>query len=123
MGVIAPDYFHSRASPREDHEEVSMRDRARVRARALRAARVVAVGTALGGVPLSGCYRAHEPAAAFVAREDAGTDSGTDAGSDAGFCDPAASNWLECCDAIHWDQDRGCLAWGPFVPPADGEQV
>ncbi|MCB9526671.1 MAG: hypothetical protein H6702_25290 [Myxococcales bacterium] len=32
-------------------------------------------------------------------------------------CDPAAEDWVACCDAIDWDPEQGCLAWGPPVPP------
>ena len=26
--------------------------------------------------------------------------------------------YLECCEAIEWDWDQGCAAWGPPAPPA-----
>lgn len=32
-------------------------------------------------------------------------------------CDPAEADWVACCDAIDWDPEQGCLAWGPPVPP------
>lgn len=26
--------------------------------------------------------------------------------------------YLACCERIGWDWNRGCAAWGPFVPPS-----
>lgn len=46
-----------------------------------------------------------------------------DAGfADAGFtmCDNATQSvdeYVACCEAIGWDWDRGCAAWGPPAPP------
>jgi len=110
------------------------------RRRALRAAQVVTLGLALAG---GGCYGQHAPPAERTPPppdDDAGTlefaaaqavgDAGVDAealdgalASDAGRCDPAG-DWEEysaCCDANGWNWDWGCMAWGPFVPPAEGE--
>lgn len=30
----------------------------------------------------------------------------------------AWERYVECCQRIGWDWDRGCAAWGPPVPPA-----
>ncbi|MBK6683886.1 MAG: hypothetical protein IPG45_05380 [Deltaproteobacteria bacterium] len=30
----------------------------------------------------------------------------------------AWERYLECCQQIGWDWDRGCAAWGPPVPPS-----
>lgn len=51
---------------------------------------------------------------------DAQTDA-ADASPDAqetceGIADLAAHN--ACCARIGWDWNRGCAAWGPFVPPS-----
>ena len=29
----------------------------------------------------------------------------------------SSDEWVECCDAIGWDWDKGCAAWGPPAPP------
>jgi hypothetical protein len=107
------------------------------RRRALRAARVATLGLVLAA---PGCYAAHDapgeadPEVRTAATEDAAVvadaeaparDGGVDAAvADAGFCVVGDAGWeayQECCDAIGWDWERGCAAWGPFVPPADGE--
>lgn len=92
------------------------------RKRALRAARVTTLGLVLAA---PGCYASHgEVAEAPPVREDAALileDAGQDAAlADAGICD-VGDGWGECCERIGWDWERGCAAWGPFVPPADGE--
>jgi len=109
----------------------------KARRRALRAAQVVTLGLAMAG-----CYGRHEPPTesptsrpidddggvfdddgASPAPDAAMADAGTDAAADAGRCDPAG-DWEEytaCCDANGWNWDWGCMAWGPFVPPADGD--
>ncbi|MGE0786238.1 MAG: hypothetical protein AB7S26_11155 [Sandaracinaceae bacterium] len=103
---------------------------ASIRERAVRAARVVTLGLAAAG-----CYGSHERAPdrdpvrpeddAGPELADAGIDAGVGAGVDAGvdagdvLCD-VSDEWEEyqrCCDAIGWDFDRGCYAWGPYVPP------
>jgi len=105
------------------------------RRRALRAAQVVTLGLALAG---GGCYGQHAPPIertpppeddagldSMIALGDAGADAEFQDGalaSDAGLCDPTA-DWEEysaCCNAHDWNWDWGCMAWGPFVPPADG---
>lgn len=95
------------------------------RKRALRAARVTTLGLLL---VTPGCYSAHgagmADAGASPPREDATVveDAGQDAAlADAGSCDSWSEGWAECCERIGWDWERGCAAWGPFVPPADGE--
>jgi hypothetical protein len=115
-------------------------ERRRARSRALRAAQVVTLGLVLAA---PGCYATHGTTATTdsgepVAIDDAGHDAGladagfadagfadagpTDAGlADAGFCHPDTEDWWECCNDLGWDFDRGCMAWGPFVPPSDGE--
>ena len=119
----------------------------RARRRALRAARTVTLGLAIMGCSMahSPDPRPTEEAApdaapmtdAMVA--DSGTDSGSDAGLDAGERIDAGSDagvladagpdcsvladladtqpYLDCCNANGWDWDRGCMAWGPYVPP------
>ncbi len=103
-------------------EEASMTD---ARTRALRAARVVTLGLVMA---TPGCYAAHGGAVADAGSrsiaEDAASieDAGQDAAlADAGSCDNRGEEWVECCERIGWDWERGCAAWGPFVPPADGE--
>lgn len=91
------------------------------RRRALRAARVVTLGLVMA---TPGCYLAHDvPEPEPVVMHDAGTDAGpalADAGTDAGLrCDVGSEGWTECCEAIGWDWERGCAAWGPFVPPGE----
>ena len=110
-------------------------DKLRIRRRALRAARVATLGLVLA---MPGCYlsveRPNQPDTVTQvdaghadggALADAGSDAGTDGGVDAGLrdCEPGTEGWAECCEAIDWDWDRGCAAWGPFVPPADGEMA
>ena len=60
--------------------------------------------------------------------------SGTPWGLDAGLADDAEEpihcemgqtaeeyqKFVECCDAVNWDSEAGCFAWGPPVPPAMG---
>lgn len=47
-----------------------------------------------------------------------------DAGVDAGMCvlegegEEAWAAYQACCDAVAWDWNKGCGAWGPPVPPA-----
>lgn len=110
-----------------------------IRRRALRAAAKVALlgaGFGCGAAPTTGLQgqAAPEPEDSGVARADggAGLDAGvvvvSDAGivdsglSDAGLevCDSrtlSAEEYLECCERIGWDWDRGCAAWGPPAPP------
>lgn len=105
------------------------------RKRALRAARVVTLGLVLA---TPGCYAGHGGLAgdsgtrpvvedAALAQDaggaqDAGApwvDAGTDAAvADAGICTPG-EDWAACCERIGWDWNRGCAAWGPFVPPGE----
>lgn len=88
------------------------------RRRALRAARVVTLGLVLAA---PGCYLTHDvaPQPEPELAADAGSDAG-EALADAGVgCDIAGEGWVECCEAIGWDWDRGCAAWGPFVPPGE----
>ena len=123
-----------------------MQKRRNPRQSALRAARVVTLGLVLA-VP-GACHSAHDRGERPTHVVDAGpTDDGgwvedggwlEDAGpfDDAGPVDDAGGiadagricalgddvdEWLECCEAIDHDWERGCAAWGPFVPPADGE--
>ena len=52
-------------------------------------------------------------------RIDAGVPGALDAG--AVSCDRnglSSDEWVECCEAIGWDWDKGCAAWGPPAPPA-----
>jgi hypothetical protein len=112
----------------------------RAQERALRAARAV---TLTMGVALAGCSStvsgvvadapADAPAVEDVADAPAApadVAAATDAGAaaDAGdaadvgeFCGnegDAAASWSECCRRINWDWNRGCQAWGPFMPPS-----
>jgi hypothetical protein len=32
--------------------------------------------------------------------------------------DEAWARYAACCDAVGWDFNQGCMAWGPPVPPA-----
>lgn len=102
----------------------TMSDRhAEARRRALRAARAVTLGVfALGPVGCAstvsdGLEDAEVDAAGAV---DAGP---TDVAADAPTrCtqDAGTEAWTRCCASIGWDWNRGCEAWGPFVPPAMG---
>lgn len=53
---------------------------------------------------------------------DAGQAGSADAssGADAGAvtCNSEMEDYAACCAAIGWDWERGCMAWGPPVPPA-----
>ena len=110
--------------------------RSNARRRALRAAQVVTLGLAL-----TGCYSAHQAAHEVALTDDAGAmvdwqdgsapvalDTGLaqpDAGAvaDAGANCTADAGWEDysaCCDAQGWAAEWGCLAWGPYVPPAEG---
>lgn len=97
-----------------------------VRRRALRAARVATLGLVMMA---PGCYSSHDipigvddagEADALVAETDAGSDGGV---ADEGLCDITWDweRYNDCCALNGWDWNRGCAAWGPFVPPADGE--
>ncbi|MCA9526511.1 MAG: hypothetical protein KC549_09490 [Myxococcales bacterium] len=33
-------------------------------------------------------------------------------------CEIGDPEYAACCDAVNWDFDAGCMAWGPPVPPA-----
>ena len=120
-----------------------------VRRRALRAARVATLGLVVGAPGCYAMHdpTASPDAEVIVdseVREDSGATDTARADSlvadtspvdsspsdsalgDAGDCTPLqeAGEWEafnDCCAANGWDPDRGCLAWGPFVPPADGE--
>ena len=91
------------------------------RRRALRAARVVTLGLAMAA---PGCYATHGPADPVHEAEvasDAGP--GDSAVASAEICD-STGDWeayQACCAENGWDWERGCMAWGPFVPPADGQ--
>lgn len=101
--------------------------RSNARQRALRAARVATLGLVLAA---PGCYSAHESSPPVepdptVARpvSDAGVVDDA-ALADAGVCVLGDAGWeayQACCDENGWDWERGCAAWGPFVPPSDGE--
>ncbi len=111
------------------------------RRRALRAARAVTLGLfALG----AGCAATTGPdaprspadvsdaapddaapdaavAVADAAPEAASEDVVGDLADDAGErCDrdAGAVAFSACCQRIGWDWNRGCEAWGPFVPPS-----
>ena len=96
-------------------------ERERARRRALRAAQVATLGLV---VATPGCYQSNQRAPEGAAPDVVvASDGGTDAAIDGEICD---STWewerfSECCDANGWDFERGCTAWGPFVPPADGQ--
>lgn len=110
------------------------------RRRALRAARAVTLGLfALG----AGCAASVGPdaprspadvsdaapddaadaavAVADAAPEATPEDVAADVADDAGErCDrdAGAAAFSACCQRIGWDWNRGCEAWGPFVPPS-----
>jgi len=46
-----------------------------------------------------------------------GNDGGPLACDRGSFDDQDVEAWIECCDAIGWDWDKGCAAWGPPAPP------
>lgn len=57
---------------------------------------------------------------------DASIADATDASSPDGgpLCNPN-DDWeayVACCEAVNWDYDAGCMAWGPPVPPAMSER-
>ncbi|MDB4928000.1 MAG: hypothetical protein JWM10_484 [Myxococcaceae bacterium] len=61
------------------------------------------------------------------AGEDAGAvkvaDAGEDVSADAGeSCTgderDGGETWAQCCARLNWDWNRGCGAWGPFMPPS-----
>ena len=98
--------------------------------RALRAAQAVTLGLfALGAVgcsasvgpdaprPVEDVAAADAAAEAAVADAPAADVSAADAGD---RCDRDAGTdaYLACCQLANWDWNRGCEAWGPFVPPA-----
>lgn len=98
------------------------------RRRALRAARAVTLGIfAMGGcattVSESGTYPAAraDGSAADVPGDAPLADAGAaDVATDVvAVCGRDGGNeaWTRCCQAIGWDWNRGCEAWGPFVPP------
>ena len=100
------------------------------RKRALRAARVATLGLVLA---TPGCYAGHSGPDARDDRDAGDSDAAiVDAGpgdarvpidggavADAGTCLGSGPEWLACCEAIGWDWERGCAAWGPFVPPGE----
>ncbi|MDO9018745.1 MAG: hypothetical protein Q8S73_07115 [Deltaproteobacteria bacterium] len=112
----------------------------RAQERALRAARAVTLtlGAALAGCSSAVTASAADPpvaedvtptadVAADVALDvavaaDVTADAGAEAAADAGeVCSAegdAALTWSECCERINWDWNRGCQAWGPFMPPS-----
>lgn len=59
-----------------------------------------------------------EADAGVVAEADAGGDAAADAGESCSIEGDAAGGWAECCRRINWDWNRGCQAWGPFMPPS-----
>ena len=46
-----------------------------------------------------------------------GNDGGPLACHRGSFDDQDIEAWIECCDALGWDWDKGCVAWGPPTPP------
>jgi hypothetical protein len=119
-------------------------DRGNARRRALRAAQVVTLGLALAG---TGCYGRVAPPGDNATAEDSGLqpaadgspqrpDAGSqilDAGdaqdgalADAGLCvlgegGVEQTEYVACCQAHEWSMRWGCMAWGPYVPPAEGD--
>lgn len=61
---------------------------------------------------------AADVAAAVDVPADAGADAAADAGESCSAVGDAALSWSECCERINWDWNRGCQAWGPFMPPS-----
>jgi hypothetical protein len=66
-----------------------------------------------------------EAGAATVADagEDVSADAGEDVSADAGeSCTgderDGGETWAQCCARLRWDWNRGCGAWGPFMPPS-----
>lgn len=111
----------------------TMNDRhAEARRRALRAARAVTLG--VFALSPAGCASTVSDVIGDAEVDAAGAaDAGpTDVAVDAGPTDVAADvptrctqdagteAWTRCCASIGWDWNRGCEAWGPFVPPAMG---
>jgi hypothetical protein len=108
----------------------------RAQERALRAARAVTLtlGAALAGCSSTVTASAADPpvaedvaptgdvAADVAEAADVPADAGADVTADAGeVCSDegdAALSWSECCERINWDWNRGCQAWGPFMPPS-----
>lgn len=99
--------------------------------RALRAAAGAALLGPLGcgDVPLDGLESPAQVQAVEVQTADAGftppsltleldtTSVRTlDLGS-AEVCQAGEPDWVECCQRIGWDANRGCSAWGPPAPP------
>jgi hypothetical protein len=92
-------------------ESTTSRNRGAARRRALRAARAVTLGLV---TTASGCYLAHD---VELEVDDAGADAAMLA-----FCVFDGEDWeaySRCCDENGWNWERGCTAWGPFVPPGE----
>ena len=112
------------------------------RRRALRAARAVTLGLFALGAGCSatvGPEAPRSPAELADAAPEAATDSTPDVSADAApdvavadaateaaaedvgeRCDrdAGAEEFSACCQRVNWDWNRGCEAWGPFVPPS-----
>lgn len=93
---------------------------------ALRAARAATLGLAFA----AGCHQSSQAPIQAAEGVDGGFDVATvdtntpdtntpDTTTDVLNCH-LTDDWLACCEAVAWDPNAGCDAWGPYVPPALG---